>query len=177
MKGGLVDSTDGAPGYRFNPYAGAWERDPYQVMPAPDPAPALSAPAPAPAPPKRRAGRPARGDAKRTHRVGLSLSADEHAQWAACAAEDGSSSVARWARDRVASTLGQGAFATPGSGEVAALRADLNRAGNNLNQIARALNVAERGGPEGPSLAEVADTLEQMRRELATIRAWTREQG
>lgn len=166
-----MDSTQGRPGERFNPFTGAWEPAPAQAMPAADPASVASASAP----PARRAGRPARGAAKRTRRVGLSLSVDELEQWEQAAAEDGSGSVARWARDRVASTLGQGFSAT--GGEVAALRADLARVGNNLNQIARALNVAERGGPEGPATAEVLAAVDATRAELAAIRAWTRGQG
>lgn len=126
--------------------------------------------------PHRRAGRPARGDAKRTRRVGLSLSADELEQWEQAAAEDGTGSVARWARERVASTLGRPGASVTG-GEVSALRADLARVGNNLNQIARALNVAERGGPEGPATADVLAAVDATRAELAAIRAWTRGQG
>lgn len=126
--------------------------------------------------PHRRAGRPARGAAKRTRRVGLSLSADELEQWEQAAAEDGTGSVARWARDRVASTLGRPGSSATGA-EVAALRADLARVGNNLNQIARALNVAERGGPEGPATAEVLAAVDATRAELAAVRAWTRRQG
>jgi len=108
--------------------------------------------------------------------VGLSLSVDELEQWERAAAEDGSGSVARWARERVASTLGRPGASVTG-GEVAALRADLARVGNNLNQIARALNVAERGGPEGPATAEVLAVVEATRAELAAVRAWTRGQG
>ncbi|GEM_PF-3423061 len=167
-----MDSTQGAPGYRFNPFTGAWEPAPEQAVPAADPASVASAPAPS----RRRAGRPARGDAKRTRRVGLSLSVDELEQWERAAAEDGSGSVARWARERVASTLGRPGASVTG-GEVAALRADLARVGNNLNQIARALNVAERGGPEGPATAEVLAVVEATRAELAAVRAWTRGQG
>lgn len=60
---------------------------------------------------------------------------------------------------------------------MSALRADLARVGNNLNQIARALNVAERGGPEGPATADVLAAVDATRAELAAIRAWTRGQG
>lgn len=125
--------------------------------------------------PRTTAGRPAMGDAKRTHRVGISLSADELDAWRHLAEADGRGSVARWARERVMSSLALRELGhSELGGEVAGLRADLGRVGNNLNQIARALNVAERGGPEGPSSAELLSAIEATRAELAEIRAWTR---
>lgn len=124
---------------------------------------------------RKGAGRPAMGDAKRTHRVGISLSADELEAWRHLAEADGRGSVARWARERVMSSLALRELGhSELGGEVAGLRADLGRVGNNLNQIARALNVAERGGPEGPSSAELLSAIEATRAELAEIRAWTR---
>lgn len=121
------------------------------------------------------AGRPAMGDAKRTHRVGISLSADELEAWRHLAEVDGRGSVARWARERVMSSLALRELGhSELGGELAGLRADLGRVGNNLNQIARALNVAERGGPEGPSAGDLLSAIEATRAELAEIRAWTR---
>lgn len=129
---------------------------------------------------RRGPGRPARGDAKRTHRVGLSLSADEFEGWSAFAQLDGYSSLARWARDRVNGTLNQALLhrlgATKGMSDAARLRGDLAKVGSNLNQVARALNVAERGGPGGPSVSEVLAAVDATRRELAAVRAWTRGQ-
>lgn len=126
---------------------------------------------------RRGAGRPAMGEAKRTHRVGISLSDDEHAAWSAAAEAEGAGSLARWARERVTSAL---ALAQLGhsdlGGEVAALRADLGRVGNNLNQVARALNLAECGGSEGPAPGEVLAVVDAARAQLAEIRAWTRRQ-
>ncbi|MGP5099535.1 plasmid mobilization relaxosome protein MobC [Brachybacterium alimentarium] len=120
-------------------------------------------------------GRPAMGDAKRTYRVGISLSADEMEAWRYLAEVDGIGSVARWARERVMSSLALRELGhSELGGEVAGLRADLGRVGNNLNQIARAVNVAERGGPEGPSTAELLSAIDATRAELAEIRAWTR---
>ena len=62
-------------------------------------------------------------------------------------------------------------------GEVAGLRADLGRVGNNLNQIARALNTAERGGADGPGNADVFAAVDAAREQLAAIREWTRGQS
>lgn len=158
----IEDRPDHAAEAAFNPYL------------------ALSATAaeeqPAAPPTRPRAGRPTAGPAKREHRVGLSLSDVEHAAWSAAAKDAGVGSLARWARERVTSSL---ALAHLGhsdlGGEVAALRADLGRVGSNLNQIARALNVAERGGPDGPTAREALDAIEAVRAQLAEVRTWTRE--
>lgn len=130
--------------------------------------------------PRGRAGRPSRGDDKRTHRVGLSLSDREFEEWSVTAQLDGYSSIARWVRDRVQGTLNQRALhqlgAVKGMSDAARLRGDLAKVGSNLNQVARALNAAERGGPEGPSHSKVLEAVDATRRELAAVRAWTRGQ-
>ena len=89
----------------------------------------------------------------------------EHAAWSAAAKDAGVGSLARWARERVTSSL---TLAHLG-------HSDLGRVGSNLNQIARALNVAERGGPDGPTPGEALDAIGAVRAQLAEIRAWTRE--
>ncbi|MGP5641566.1 plasmid mobilization relaxosome protein MobC [Brachybacterium tyrofermentans] len=128
--------------------------------------------------PRKSAGRPARGDAKRTHRVGISLSADELEVWHHLAQTSGRGSVARWARERVMSSIAlQELGHSDVGGEVAGLRADLGRVGNNLNQIARALNTAERSGADGPTSGEVLTAVAVAREQLAEIREWTRRQS
>ncbi|MGP5387989.1 MULTISPECIES: plasmid mobilization relaxosome protein MobC [Brachybacterium] len=127
---------------------------------------------------RKSAGRPARGDAKRTHRVGISLSADELEAWQHLAQTSGRGSVARWARERVTSSISLHELGhSDVGGEVAGLRADLGRVGNNLNQIARALNTAERGGADGPGNADVFAAVDAAREQLAAIREWTRGQS
>ncbi|MGP9604919.1 plasmid mobilization relaxosome protein MobC [Brachybacterium sp. AOP42-C2-15] len=128
--------------------------------------------------PRKSAGRPARGDAKRTHRVGISLSADELEVWQHLAQTAGRGSVARWARERVTSSIALHELGhSDVGGEVAGLRTDLGRVGNNLNQIARALNTAERGGADGPTSDEVFAVVAAAREQLAEIREWTRGQS
>src|SRR5699024_10747316 len=102
--------------------------------------------------------------------------ASQRAAWSAAAKDAGVGSLARWARERVTSSLTLAHLGHSDlGGEVAALRADLGRVGSNLNQIARALNVAERGGPDGPTPGEALDAIGAVRAQLAEIRAWTRE--
>ncbi|MDN5821505.1 MAG: MobC family plasmid mobilization relaxosome protein, partial [Brachybacterium sp.] len=111
-------------------------------------------------------------------RVGISLSADELEAWQHLAETDGSGSVARWARERVMSAIALRELGhSDVGGEVAELRADLGRVGNNLNQIARALNTAERSGADGPTSDEVFVAVAAAREQLAEIREWTRGQS
>lgn len=147
----IEDRPDHAAEAAFNPYLAL-----SAIAPAEQPAAA---------PERPRAGRPTAGPAKREHRVGLSLSDVEHAAWSAAAKDAGVGSLARWARERVTSSL---TLAHLG-------HSDLGRVGSNLNQIARALNVAERGGPDGPTPGEALDAIGAVRAQLAEIRAWTRE--
>lgn len=124
------------------------------------------------------AGRPAMGENKRTHRVGISVNSKELELLKLCAAQDGNKSVARWVRDRILNSLAIEALSYRGYGsELPQLRGALNKVGNNLNQIARALNVAERGGPDAPSTDEVLAAVDAVRAEIGEIRAWTRRQS
>jgi hypothetical protein len=50
------------------------------------------------------------------------------------------------------------------------MRAELARAGSNLNQIAKALNIAALDGPPAPELQEIARTLEVARELLGSVR-------
>lgn len=58
--------------------------------------------------------------------------------------------------------------------EVAKLRADLNRVGNNLNQVALGLNAANKYGTQRPEDRQVLEAVEQVRVQIAEIRSWTR---
>src|SRR5699024_6721459 len=108
--------------------------------------------------------------------LGLSVSQTEHDVLAELARRDGAGSLAKWVRDRLISalTLQSMGHATD-LREVARLRADLAKVGSNLNQIARAVNVAERSGSEGPRSGELLAAIDATRRELEAVRAWTRE--
>lgn len=121
-------------------------------------------------------GRPARGIDKRTYRVNLSLSADEHEALSLLAQRDGVGSLARWVRDRVLNSITLDAMGYTGvrDREVAKLRADLNRVGNNLNQVALGLNAANKYGTQRPEDRQVLEAVEQVRVQIAEIRSWTR---
>lgn len=84
------------------------------------------------------------GPVKRTRVVAVRLTDEEHAAWASAAAEAGFGRLGTWVRTTVAGLLAGGrAPARPGPPpEVAALRAELARVGNNLNQAVRAANVS-----------------------------------
>ena len=85
------------------------------------------------------------GPVKRTRVVAVRLTDGEHAAWAAAAAEAGSGRLGTWVRTTMAGLLNghRAAPSRPGPPpEVAALRAELARVGNNLNQAVRAANVS-----------------------------------
>lgn len=85
------------------------------------------------------------GPVKRTRVVAVRLTEEEHAAWAAAAAEAGSGRLGTWVRTTMAGLLNGHRAAPARSGpppEVAALRAELARVGNNLNQAVRAANVS-----------------------------------
>jgi hypothetical protein len=140
-----------------------WRRRPGQladdIPPAADAAEALpsdteSAPGP-------------RGE--RTKTVAVRLTPDEHAEWLTAAAADGRGQMGRWVRESITDHL----TGRTGPKQVEGLRemrADLSHAGSNLNQIARALNVANRGGGASPDLRAVAGVIESTRLELAKLR-------
>jgi hypothetical protein len=140
-----------------------WRRRPGQ--PADDTPPAADA---AEAPPAD--VEPAQGPrGERTKTVAVRLTPDEHAEWLAAAAADGRGQMGRWVRESITDHL----HGRTGPKQVEGLRemrADLSRAGSNLNQIARALNVANINRTSSVDLRHVAAALESTRLELATLR-------
>lgn len=124
-----------------------------------------------------RAGRPSKSaEQKRSYRVNLSLTADEHLIWIA-AAEGGQLSA--WAREVVNAhvqtsiddRMGRGGWAD----EIAGVRAELRKIGTNINQIARAMNVEATGGPAvereavALMLASAADEMKKTREALQNL--------
>ncbi|WP_270242269.1 plasmid mobilization protein [Kocuria marina] len=110
------------------------------------------------------------GAVKRTRVVAVRLSEAEHAVWAAAAAEAGSGRLGAWVRATVAGVLSgvRSAPARPGPPpEVAALRAELARVGNNLNQAVRAANVA---GLDRASAAELVARVDAAEAVMGRIR-------
>jgi len=131
--------------------------------PAPETAPAKSEPtAPAPDAP---AG--PRGD--RTKTVAVRLTPDEHAAWVAAAAAEGRGQMGRWVRETVTARLENRPAPAPVS-QAREMRAELARTGSNLNQIAKALNIAALGGAPAPELQEIARSLDAARELLGSVR-------
>lgn len=133
------------------------------TLPATEPAPATPEPTtPAPdAPPAPR------GD--RTKTVAVRLSPDEHAVWVAAAADEGRGQMGRWVRETVTARLKNRPAAAPVS-QAREMRAELARTGSNLNQIAKALNIAALGGAPAPELQEIARSLDEARELLGSVR-------
>ena len=106
---------------------------------------------------------------ERTKTVAVRLTPDEHAAWMAEAAADGRGQMGRWVRETVTDHLAgrTGPRQIEGLRE---MRSDLSHAGSNLNQIARALNVARRGGGPPPEVQTVTAVIEATRAELAKVR-------
>lgn len=106
---------------------------------------------------------------ERTKTVAVRLTPDEHAVWLAAATADGRGQMGRWVREAITDHLGgrTGPKQIEGLREI---RSDLSHAGSNLNQIARALNVARRGGGPPPEVQAVAAVIEATRVELAKLR-------
>ncbi len=50
------------------------------------------------------------------------------------------------------------------------MRAELSHVGSNLNQIAKALNIAELGGGSAPELRVVAQVIDDTRKAMAALR-------
>ncbi|WKX02140.1 MobC family plasmid mobilization relaxosome protein (plasmid) [Rhodococcus aetherivorans] len=98
------------------------------------------------------------GPAKRTRTVAVRLTDAEEAAWIAAAAADGHRQIGAWVRERaVAGYLGKvrpkaggGGLSAEAAAEVAAMRQQMTKVGNNLNQIARAIN----SGQVPPQMAE-----------------------
>lgn len=121
------------------------------------------------------AGRPALGEDKRTRRVNLSVNARELEALRALAEREGATSLSRWVRDRVLTSLDERASTGDVAREIARLRADLNRVGNNVNQVAHVLNAANLWNAAPPEDLRVLESIEEVRRVLGEIRAWTSE--
>jgi hypothetical protein len=133
------------------------------TLPATEPAAALPEPTtPAPDVP---AG--PRGD--RTKTVAVRLTPDEHAAWVAAAAAEGRGQMGRWVRETVTARLENRPAAAPVS-QAREMRAELARTGSNLNQIAKALNIARLGGAPAPELEEIARSLYAARELLGSVR-------
>lgn len=137
------------------PAAGAAEASSGDATPTPS-APAPEEPASGP-----------RGE--RTKTVAVRLTPDEHAAWTAAAAADGRGQMGRWVRETVTDYL-TGRTGPKQIEGLREIRSDLSHAGSNLNQIARALNVARRGGGPPPEVHAVAAVIEATRVELARVR-------
>lgn len=121
------------------------------------------------------AGRPALGADKRTRRVNLSVNERELEALRALAESEGATSLSRWVRDRVLASLDERASTGDVAREIARLRADLNRVGNNVNQVAHVLNAANLWNAAPPEDLRVLESVEEVRRVLGDIRAWTSE--
>lgn len=110
------------------------------------------------------------GPVKRTRVVAVRLTDEEYAAWAAAAAESGSGRMGTWVRTTMAGLL-TGHRATPTRpgppSEVAALRAELARVGNNLNQAVRAANVS---GLDRSSAAELVARVDAAEAVMGQIR-------
>lgn len=85
---------------------------------------------------------------KRTHMVGVHLSASELAAWKAAAAQEGRVQLGRWTRETVNRALEGRRLPTVGVEErLEVLAGELGREGSNLNQAVKALNgLAAHGG-------------------------------
>lgn len=90
------------------------------------------------------------GRVKRTRTVAVRLTEAEEAVWVDAALADGHRQLGAWVRERaVAGYLGKvrpksgGGISAEAAAEVAAVRQELTRWGNNLNQIAKAINSGE----------------------------------
>lgn len=118
---------------------------------------------------------------KRTRTVAVRLTVAEESAWIAAALADGHRQLGAWVREKaVAGYLGRARPSTASTGlsveavaEINAVRNDLSRIGNNLNQIARAVNsgqippnlvqhLEKDWGKYGRALARMADRLEDL---------------
>ncbi|EOM74208.1 plasmid mobilization relaxosome protein MobC (plasmid) [Rhodococcus rhodnii] len=88
--------------------------------------------------------------AKRTRTVAVRLTDGEEAAWIDAALADGHRQLGAWVRERaVAGYLGKvrpktgSGMSAEAAAEVAAMRQQMTKVGNNLNQIARAINAGQ----------------------------------
>lgn len=136
-------------------------------QPAASPAPAAEPAVSQPAEPEPDAPAGPRGD--RTKTVAVRLTPDEHAAWVAAAAAEGRGQMGRWVRETVTARLENRPVAAPVS-QAREMRAELARTGSNLNQIAKALNIAALGGAAAPELQEITRSLDAARELLGSVR-------
>lgn len=133
------------------------------TLPDTEPAPAM----PEPTTPALDVPAGPRGD--RTKTVAVRLTPDEYAAWVAEAAAEGRGQMGRWVRETVTARLENRPAAAPVS-QAREMRAELARTGSNLNQIAKALNIAALGGAPAPELQEIARSLNEARELLGSVR-------
>lgn len=133
------------------------------TLPDPEPVPAQ----PEPTTPAADVPAGPRGD--RTKTVAVRLTPDEHAVWLAAAVAEGRGQMGRWVRETVTAWLENRPAAAPVS-QAREMRAELARMGSNLNQIAKALNIAALGGAPAPELQEIARSLDAARELLGSVR-------
>ena len=109
---------------------------------------------------------------ERVKTVAVRLTPDEHARWVQAAEHDGRQQLGRWVRESVDDRLaGRPDRPEPAATEeVRAMRAELSHLGSNLNQIAKALNIAELGGGTAPELRVVAQVIDDTRKAMAALR-------
>lgn len=141
--------------------------EPQAVVPADEPAPPTAA---ADVDPAGSSWSGPRGDRVKT--VAVRLTPREHAQWVEAAGQDGRQQLGRWVRETIDDRLaGRPDRPVPAAtDEVRAMRAELSKVGSNLNQIAKALNIAELGGGPAPELRVVAQVIEDTRKTMAGLR-------
>lgn len=149
-------------------------RRPTAAPVAPEPVEASSASLTAEPAPPASSVRPAGPRGERTVTVAVRLTPAEHARWLAAATAGGRGQMGRWVRETVTARLDGRVAAAPvdaAAGEqLSALRGELSKVGSNLNQIARALNTANRGGEAAPPPAVVLEAVETTRAEIGRLR-------
>lgn len=121
-------------------------------------------------------GRPLKSQtAKRSSRFTVSANQEERARLDAAAEAEGVT-LARWVREAALRELDRaeaGKSAAGAAEEVNHVRAELRRQGNNLNQIARALNQEAAGGP-AVDRSKVLEEISRMRAVQHEMRAHLR---
>jgi hypothetical protein len=140
-----------------------WSQPAAPPAPEPVPAPVVLVPT------EPASDAPAGPRGERTKTVAVRLTPDEHAVWVAAAAAEGRGQMGRWVRETVTARLENRPAAAPVS-QAREMRAELARTGSNLNQIAKALNIAALGGAPAPELKEIAQSLEAARELLGSVR-------
>jgi hypothetical protein len=145
----------------------SWFRRWSQPAASPAPEPELASAVSVPTEPVPDAPAGPRGE--RTKTVAVRLTPDEHAAWVAAAEAEGRGQMGRWVRETVTARLENRPVAAPVS-QAREMRAELARMGSNLNQIAKALNIAALGGAPAPENEDIARNLEAARELLGSVR-------